>query len=202
MARTSALRFAADAKPMAQLRRGGSCRHLLSIARSNGRRFSSATPLRPFLVERFPGWTDGSDSLSSSETEPLALEELLAHADDECSERWRTLSLGYPSHNEGSPWLRREILAYYASSAVDDESMLNVLAPQEGIYLASRALLRPGDHVVATTPLYQSLGEVARSIGCEVSAWRPANASSRPRFEPATLDALIRPGSTKLVVAK
>lgn len=165
-----------------------------------------ARPLRTFQVERYPGWTDGSDSLSSSETEPLSMHELLSHADEEGLERWRSLSLGYASHNEGSPFLRREILATQylddaAAGALLDEGHVNVVTPAEGIYLASRALLAPGDHVVATTPLYQSLGEVARSIGCEVSAWRPVDLDRRPRFDPAGLAALLRPGKTRLVIA-
>ena len=155
------------------------------------------TALRPFLVERYPGWTDGSASLSSSETEPLTMNELLAHADDEGTERWRTLSLGYPSHNEGSPWLRREIAASYSGGI--DERLINVCVPQEGIYLTARALLSPGDHVVTTVPHYQSLSEVARSIGCEVSAWRPEG--SPARFEVSTLHSLLRPSRTKLVIA-
>ena len=155
------------------------------------------TALRPFLVERYPGWTDGSASLSSSETEPLTMNELLAHADDEGTERWRTLSLGYPSHNEGSTWLRREIAASYSGGI--DERLINVCVPQEGIYLTARALLSPGDHVVTTVPHYQSLSEVARSIGCEVSAWRPEG--SPARFEVSTLHSLLRPSRTKLVIA-
>lgn len=160
-------------------------------------RSGTPTALRPFLVERYPGWTDGSASLSSSETEPLTMNELLALADDEGAERWRTLSLGYPSHNEGSPWLRREIAASYSGGI--DERQINVCVPQEGIYLTARALLSPGDHVVTTVPHYQSLSEVARSIGCEVSAWRPEG--SPARFEVSTLHSLLRPSRTKLVIA-
>jgi aspartate/methionine/tyrosine aminotransferase len=164
------------------------------------------TPLRTFRVERYAGWTDGSDSLSSSETEPLALSELLALADEEGAEMWRSLSLGYSSHNEGSPFLRREILATQYSDTLHDVALVNVLAPQEGIYLACRALLSPGDHVVATAPLYQSLGEVARSIGCDVSLWRPdvlgnSGGGGVPRFDPKSLASLLQPGRTKLVMA-
>jgi aspartate/methionine/tyrosine aminotransferase len=34
-----------------------------------------------------------------------------------------------------------------------------------------QAVLNPGDHVIVHAPGYQSLAEVARSIGCEVSLW-------------------------------
>lgn len=48
------------------------------------------------------------------------------------------------------------------------------MAPQEGITLAAMAMLRHGDHVIATFPGYQSLYELARTIGCEVSFWEMA----------------------------
>ena len=35
-----------------------------------------------------------------------------------------------------------------------------------------QTLLRPGDQVVAIAPAYQSLHEIARSIGCEVTDWK------------------------------
>ncbi len=36
------------------------------------------------------------------------------------------------------------------------------------------AMLRPEDHVIVTFPGYQSLYELARTIGCEVSLWEMA----------------------------
>ena len=33
------------------------------------------------------------------------------------------------------------------------------------------AVLHPGDHVIVHWPCYQSLFEIARSIGCEVTFW-------------------------------
>ena len=164
------------------------------------RRGISARPLRTFLVERYPGWTvPGVDSLTSSEMEPLSLRELLLLADDDCKRRWDELSLGYPAHNEGSVFLREEIASQYAAIGLDE---VNVVAPQEGIYLAMRALLAPTDHVIVTTPCYQSLYEVALSVGCEVSQWMPRGLEhgEPPRFDPADLAALLRP-STRLVVA-
>ena len=168
----------------------------------------STAALRPFRVERYPGWTDGSDSLSSSETEPLTLEALLALADADSAARWAALSLGYPSHNEGSPWLREAICDTIYPHALAPHQ-LNVCAPQEAIFLSVSALLSPGEHVVATVPHYQSLSEVARAVGCRVSAWRPSapvSASSPARFDPAALRDLLSSASasgarTRLVIA-
>lgn len=133
-----------------------------------------AQALRPFLVEQYRGWTDPGvefPSLSSSECEPLSLRQLLALADDRSLRQWESLSLGYPAFNQGSLWLREEIASLYASDDLGP-AQVNVCVPQEGIYLAMRALLSPGAHVVVTSPCYQSLYEVARAMGCELSHWR------------------------------
>lgn len=124
--------------------------------------------------------------------------ELLSHADTEGLRRWDSLSLGYPDQ-PGSEWLREQIASGYNMLGAAD---INVLAPAEGIYLAMRALLSPGDHVVATVPNYQSLTEVARSIGCEVSDWQVewTGPVATPHFAPGRLKDLLRTG-TKLVIA-
>jgi aspartate/methionine/tyrosine aminotransferase len=46
-----------------------------------------------------------------------------------------------------------------------------IAAPEEAIFIAMHTLLKPGDHVIAVFPAYQSLYEIARAIGCDVSAW-------------------------------
>ena len=81
--------------------------------------------------------------------------------------RWMDLSLGYPDQ-PGSSYLRDEIGKLYESAPA-----LNVCSPAEGIFLAMTALLEPGDHVVATSPCYQSLTEVARSVGAQITPWTP-----------------------------
>jgi aspartate/methionine/tyrosine aminotransferase len=70
--------------------------------------------------------------------------------------------------------------------------------PEEGIFLLMHALLKPGDHMVCTFPGYQSLYEVARSIGCEVSTWEPDEAHDW-RFAVDELANMMR-ANTRLVV--
>ena len=175
-----------------------------SLARTlrGARRLSTAArlPLRPFEVERFDGWNSvitGAEgelsSLTSSEAEPLSLSGLLQMADDEGRRRWMDLSLGYPDQ-PGSSYLRDEIGKLYESAPT-----LNVCSPAEGIFLAMTALLEPGDHVVATSPCYQSLTEVARSVGAQITPWTPEG-MEKPRFDPERLRELVEPGRTRLVV--
>jgi aspartate/methionine/tyrosine aminotransferase len=152
--------------------------------------------LAPFALERFFARHEFSARylLSASDCQGPAMAELLAAADDDLRLRWEKLTLGY-TESQGLPDLRAEIATLYGQ--VGAEQVL-VAAPEEAIFLAMHALLSPGDHVVCTFPGYQSLYELARSIGCEVDLWLPDEAAAW-RFDPAGLKALLRP-DTKLVV--
>jgi aspartate/methionine/tyrosine aminotransferase len=127
--------------------------------------------IAPFQLERFFARHEFSAQylLSSSDCEPLSLSELLAIADTETKALWDDLKLGY-TESWGHPLLRAEIAAMYRDA--DSQDVLT-LVPEEGIFLLMHALLKPGDHVVSTFPGYQSLYEVARSIGCQLSTWEP-----------------------------
>ena len=79
--------------------------------------------------------------------------------------RWENLTLGY-TDPQGAVALRREICALYKAATPED---VIVAAPQELISMAFQAMLQPGDHIVATFPGYQSLYELAQTMGCSVS---------------------------------
>ena len=132
--------------------------------------------------------------LATSDCEGLALEELLALADPDLLARWHSLHLGY-TESEGASELRAEVAGSYES--VSGDAIL-VSAPEEAVFLFMNALLDPGDHVVCTFPGYQSLYQLAVSLGCEVSFWEPREGECW-HFDPAHLERLIRP-QTKLVV--
>ena len=131
----------------------------------------------PFALERFFARYEFSARylLSASDCQGPAMAELLAAADDRLRARWENLRLGY-TESQGLPDLRAEIAALYgevhAEQVLDAEKVL-VAAPEEAIFLTMHALLAPGDHVICTFPGYQSLYELARSIGCEVDLWQP-----------------------------
>jgi aspartate/methionine/tyrosine aminotransferase len=104
--------------------------------------------------------------LCASDVEPVALSELLALADDDSRHRWETLRLGY-TESLGLPALRAEIAALYPGLSADD--IITFAGAEEGVFLSMHALLGPGDHAVVVWPAYQSLHEVARSAGADVS---------------------------------
>lgn len=123
----------------------------------------------PFKLERYFARYEFSAPhlLSASDCEALSLAELLALADAEGRALWDQLSLGY-TESQGHPLLRAEIAALYTAMPA---GQVLVTTPEEGIFIAMHTLLEPGDHVVALAPAYQSLSELARSLGCAVTAW-------------------------------
>ena len=75
---------------------------------------------------------------------------------------------------------------------------INVMAPEEGIFIAMNCILKKGDHVISTFPGYQSLYEIAHSNGCKISKWQPDDISGW-QFDLNKLKSLIRK-ETKLIV--
>ncbi|MBT3188969.1 MAG: aminotransferase class I/II-fold pyridoxal phosphate-dependent enzyme [Anaerolineae bacterium] len=150
----------------------------------------------PFTLERYFAKYEFSAKylLSSSDCESLTLPELLEMASPEMRKTFFELKLGY-TESMGHPQLRAEAANFYDGLSA---SNLLVAAPQEIIFLLMEALLQPGDHVISTFPGYQSLYEIARAVGCQVSMWEPDEAAGW-HFDPARLAELIRP-ETKLVV--
>jgi aspartate/methionine/tyrosine aminotransferase len=125
----------------------------------------------PFALERYFAQYEFSAKylLSCSDCESLKMSELLEMSDAKTRELWDNLKLAY-TDTLGHPALREAIAEIY--DGIGPENIL-VAVPEEGIFLLINALLKPGDHVVCSFPAYQSLYQVARTIGCEVSEWKP-----------------------------
>lgn len=104
--------------------------------------------------------------LCASDVEAYRLPELLALADDDSRRRWDSLSLGY-TESAGLPALREEIAKLYDGVTADD--VLTFAGAEEAVFLTMHATLGAGDHAVVAWPAYQSLYEVARSIGADVT---------------------------------
>jgi aspartate/methionine/tyrosine aminotransferase len=104
--------------------------------------------------------------LSSSDAEPWRLGDLLALADDELQGLWENQTLGY-TEARGHPLLREAIAGLYEQVTAED--VIVFAAAQEPIFAFASVAVQPGDHVITVVPTYQSLYEVARSRGAEVS---------------------------------
>ena len=133
--------------------------------------------------------------LCASDVEPMPLTDLLALADDESQRLWETLRLGY-SESAGHPLLRAEIARLYETA--EPEDVLTFTGAEEGIFLGMHALLSAGDHLIVAWPAYQSLYEVARSVGAAVTLV-PLDDRSWA-LDPDRLLAELRPNTRAIVV--
>ena len=134
--------------------------------------------------------------LCCSDCQAMELSELLEMADPESLALWKGLTLGY-TESMGHPLLREEIARLYGQIAPQE---VLVTTPEEGIYIAMQTLLQKGNHVVVTGPGYQSLSQVALSLGCTLSFWMPKRDSTAGwKFNVEELYSLITK-ETKLIV--
>ena len=155
--------------------------------------------MQPFKLERYFAQYEFSAPylLSASDCESLRLDELLALAGPEERRLWDELSLGY-TESAGHPQLRQAVVqALYPS--LDAQDVL-VMAPEEAIFVFMHSLLTAGDEVVAQVPAYQSLHEVARSIGCPVRPWALRLGPAGWGVDLEALEGLLGPKTRLLVL--
>lgn len=152
--------------------------------------------IKPFELERYFAKYEFSAKylLSSSDCDGLTLNEVLGYADDETKQLWDGLQLAY-TESLGLPLLREEIAKLYTNIKPDE---IVTIVPEEGIFITMNCLLNAGDNVICTFPGYQSLYQIANSLGCTVTRWEP-NEEDNWRFDPQFLEDQIKP-NTKLIV--
>jgi aspartate/methionine/tyrosine aminotransferase len=126
--------------------------------------------LSPFKLERYFAKYEFHTEylLCSSDCESMSIAELLA-MEDGAAERFQKVWLGY-TESQGSPALRAEICKLYET--IEPEDILIHTGAEEAIFLFMFAAFKEFDHVIVHSPSYQSLAEVARAVGCDVSPWR------------------------------
>jgi len=105
--------------------------------------------------------------LCASDCESVSVQELLNFEPDSI-ETFNNLWLGY-TEPQGNPGLRQEITRLYQRIAPDQ--ILVHSGAEEAIFIFMNVVLERGDHVIVHDPCYQSLREIAASIGCEVTGW-------------------------------
>ncbi|MFW5710864.1 MAG: aminotransferase class I/II-fold pyridoxal phosphate-dependent enzyme [Spirochaetota bacterium] len=133
--------------------------------------------LEPFKLERFFAKYEFNveHQMSASDCEPVNVGKLLEIEDkrrgpaasDSAVQHMEELHLGY-TESTGDQELRRAISRLY--SGISPDGIL-VAAPEELIFLLLQGHLSEDDHVIVTTPAYQSLSEIPRSLGCKVTKW-------------------------------
>lgn len=133
--------------------------------------------------------------LCSSDCEAMSIADLLA-LEAGAAEKFQSTWLGY-TESQGSPALRLEICKLYTT--IQPEDILVHSGAEEAIYLFMHAMLKESDHVIVHAPHYQSLSEVAKGLGCQVSPWL-AQEENGWALDLDELRRLIRPSTKAIVV--
>ena len=154
--------------------------------------------MQPFQLERYFARYEFNVKhlLCASDCESLSLSELLALASPALLRRWETLRLGY-TESQGDPDLRAAIAATYGTITADD---ILVAAPEELIFLLMHYFLRPGDEMIAIAPAYQSLHEVAESLGAVVRRWPVRAVAGQWQLDLDELAAMLSDRTRLLVI--
>jgi aspartate/methionine/tyrosine aminotransferase len=153
--------------------------------------------LPPFKLERFFAKYEFNVQylLCASDCQSFTIQELLALEPDAAG-RFGAHWLGY-TESPGSLYLRREIAGMYMG--ISPEQVLVHSGAEEAIFLFMHAALGPGDHAIVHFPCYQSLIEVARSTGCDVTPWL-AREEVGWALDLDELQRLLRPDTKAIVV--
>ena len=153
--------------------------------------------LHDFALERFfARWEFKAELLlCASDLEGWRMRDLLELASDAERRRWDDLRLGY-TESTGDPELRAAIAGLYDGISADE--VLVFAGAEEAIFALHNVLLGPGDHAVVVRPAYQSLAEVARAAGADVTrvALREEDGW---RLDPEEIRAALKP-NTRLIV--
>jgi aspartate/methionine/tyrosine aminotransferase len=154
--------------------------------------------LQDFALERFfARWEFSAELLlCASDVEGWPMRDLLELADEDGLRRWRELRLGY-TESSGDPALRTEIAGLYEHLTADD--VLVFAGAEEAVFALHNVLLGSGDHAIVVRPAYQSLAEVARAAGAEVSRVE-LRAENGWRLDVSEVRATLRPNTRLIVV--
>lgn len=151
--------------------------------------------IRDFLLERYFAKYEFKAPylLCNSDCETFSVQEILDLGEEI---DLGNLRLGY-TEPMGHPGLRDEIAKLYQNTDPDD--IIVTAGAEEAIFIFMNVALEPGDHIICMWPAYQSLFEIAHSIGCEVSPWKLREEESwEPDLE--ELEALIRPTTKAIII--
>jgi aspartate/methionine/tyrosine aminotransferase len=133
--------------------------------------------------------------LCASDCESFSIQDLLAFEPD-AAERFQQHWLGY-TESQGSPSLQQEICNLYDHIA--PRQVLVHTGAEEAIFLFMHAALDASDHIIVHWPCYQSLFEVARNIGSQVTLWQ-AREDNGWSLDLDELQQHIRPNTKAVII--
>ena len=153
--------------------------------------------LPPFKLERYLAKYEFTTEylLCSSDCEAMSIADLLA-MEDGAAEKFQNVWLGY-TESPGSPTLREEICNLYET--IQPEDILVHTGAEEAIYIFMLTSFQTDDHIIVHSPGYQSLADVARTAGCDVSPW-PARQENNWALDLDELRHLMRSNTKAIVI--
>jgi aspartate/methionine/tyrosine aminotransferase len=156
--------------------------------------------IAPFETEHFFARYEFSTpyQLCNSDCESISISELLAMAGDSLEDFGRE-RLIY-TESQGNAKLREAIASIHSSVAPEEVVVLGT--PVEGIYLAARAALNPGDEVIVLSPAYDALTRMFEHVVGEdrVKRWRFRAGADAWELDIEKLHELISPQTRMVVV--
>lgn len=154
--------------------------------------------MTPFKLENFFNkWEFRTPYLlCSSDNETFSMKELLALADEETLALWENLNLGYTPVS-GHPLLKQELASLYEN--INDKGICTFAGAGEALFAVLNVLLQPGDHVIAPFPCYQTLSDLPKDLGADVSLYSLVKDEGKWTFQADDLIQLIRP-NTRLII--
>ena len=152
--------------------------------------------IKPFKLERYFAKHEFNTQyiLCSSDCESISIGELL-EMEEGALGKMKHLQLGY-TESQGDPELRELIANLYTNQSFED--IIVFTGAEEAIYIFMNILLNEGDHLIVQTPCYQSLFEIAISIGANVTRWE-MQADNNWNLSTEELQGLIK-STTKAIV--
>jgi aspartate/methionine/tyrosine aminotransferase len=126
--------------------------------------------LNPFMLEEYYGKYEFvvKYMLSSSDAESWTLPEILQMANQQEQDLWHNQRFGY-TEIKGMPTLREQI-AHSLYPGLDADNILCFAGAEDGIFCTLLALCNKDDHIIVLTPCYQSLFEIPRIAGCNITS--------------------------------
>jgi aspartate/methionine/tyrosine aminotransferase len=133
--------------------------------------------------------------LCSSDAESWSMKEILDMASEDDLKMWNNLNLGY-TEDKGLPELRDAIIKQDFPN-LNSNNILCFAGAEEGIFCTLTAILDKNDHAIVLTPCYQSLAEIPKFRGAEVTGIELEQ--NNWRIDIAAIASAIKP-NTKIVI--
>jgi aspartate/methionine/tyrosine aminotransferase len=153
--------------------------------------------IKDFILERYFAKYEFKAKylLSSSDCDGFPMQYILEQASDKELLKWNNLKLGY-TETRGSDDLRHSIADNYQNIGID---RIVVGSPGELNFALMNVLLNRGDEVICMAPMYQSMYQLPKSIGCKLRFWKPDMQQKKWYYDPAKLENLVT-SKTKMIV--